>query len=299
MSSRNAKSRANEKISTNTSKKRGCKRKEVVDSSLNDLNDPLSNTKQQKVVVISLPSNDRDNNIPSKNKRGHKKKQESVVFQPLQIITEFLNDDISNIIGDNISNDDVAQGFTTTQETEFNSQNTLMLNSRGNNCNQDDFISSNRIAFSRFMSIPDSREDSLILYRSMLALESRNGIDLNRASEIVSNSRANSQFDYVFLNNTSRSRPISPLRSRNNTMNILRNDTHDVETNSIHHFDITNKVVPSPFNEIMIYQLCLWLYENSKVLQLANYMHLSIQMQIIEGSQFMSSNFSRLNTMPS
>ncbi|CAG8838514.1 29078_t:CDS:2, partial [Racocetra persica] len=158
-------------------------------------------------------------------------------------------------------------------ETESNSQNTSMLNSRGNNRNQDNFISSNRIASSRLMPIPDSREDSLIPYRSMLALESRNGIDLNRASETVSDSRANSQFDYVSLNNTSWSRPISPLRSRNNTMNILRNDTHNAETNSIYHFDMTNK--------------------------LANHMHLLIQMQIVKGLQFISSNFSGLNTMPS
>ncbi|CAG8527371.1 33478_t:CDS:2, partial [Racocetra persica] len=242
MSSRNTKSHANKKISTNTPKKEA-----------------------------------------AREKKGRKKKQESVVSQPSQIITEFLNDDVSNIMGDNISNDDsfndddisdnndvfndnesVAQDFTTTQGTESNSQNKLMLNSRCNNHNQDNFISSNRIASSRLMSIPDSREDSPILYRSTLALELRNKIDLNRASEIVSNSRVNSQFDYVSLNNTSRSRPISSLRSRNNAMNILRNDTHDAETNSIHHFDITNKVVPSSLNKMMIYQLCSWLCENPK-----------------------------------
>ncbi|CAG8711494.1 3381_t:CDS:2, partial [Cetraspora pellucida] len=269
MSTRNAKRRANEKISTNIPKKKGRKSQEVVASSLGDLNDPLSDT------VIS-PS--RSTSI----KKGHKKKQQETSLP--------LNDRDNNT---------QTQDLATILEMESNNQNMSMPNSRDDNQNQDDIISSNRILSSRPISISDSREDSPIRYRSTLALKSRNEIDfLNRTSRTASDSRVNSQFDYVSLNDTLRSRPTSPLRSRNNAMNILRNDNNNATTNSIHHFDTTNKVVPSSFNEMTIYQLCSWLCENPKVLQLANNMHLSMQMQVVEGSQFMSSAFSGLNTMP-
>lgn len=94
MSPRIAKKHANEKISINNPKKRGRKSQEVVASSLDYLNDPLSDTvtspsrstsikkghkkKQQKT---SLLLNVCDNNTQSKNKRGHKKKQESIASQ--------------------------------------------------------------------------------------------------------------------------------------------------------------------------------------------------------------------------
>ncbi|CAB4382008.1 unnamed protein product [Rhizophagus irregularis] len=42
-------------------------------------------------------------------------------------------------------------------------------------------------------------------------------------------------------------------------------------------FDPNNAIVPSPFNEMTIYQLCSWLCANSNILQLANSMHLSTQ----------------------
>ncbi|KAF0381441.1 hypothetical protein F8M41_012072 [Gigaspora margarita] len=138
-----------------------------------------------------------------------------------------LNDD--NIFDNNNTfndNESIAQDLRTTVEMESNNQNS-MFNSRDNNQNQDNIISSNRIVSSRLISIPDSR-DNLTLYRSMIALKLRNKFDfLNRISRAVLDSRMNSQFDYVFLNHTLRSRPISPLRSRNNEINIMRNNTHD------------------------------------------------------------------------
>ncbi|CAG8680470.1 7062_t:CDS:2 [Gigaspora rosea] len=83
MSSRNAKKRANEKISTNNLNKKG-RKKQVVVSPSDDLNNLLNDTtisqststkkghkkKQQEEIIAPLPLNDRDNNTQSKNKRG-------------------------------------------------------------------------------------------------------------------------------------------------------------------------------------------------------------------------------------
>jgi len=47
-----------------------------------------------------------------------------------------------------------------------------------------------------------------------------------------------------------------------------------------------NEEIPSPFNEMTIYQLCLWLCKNPNILQLANNMHLSMQTPVVEGLRF-------------
>ncbi|CAB4435775.1 unnamed protein product [Rhizophagus irregularis] len=62
--------------------------------------------------------------------------------------------------------------------------------------------------------------------------------------------------------------------------------------------DPNNVVVPSPFNEMTTYQLCSWLCANPNVLQLANNMHLSMQVLIANGGQLaLSSNSSNLSNM--
>ncbi|RGB38595.1 hypothetical protein C1646_755562 [Rhizophagus diaphanus] len=76
----------------------------------------------------------------------------------------------------------------------------------------------------------------------------------------------------------------SPLGPRSNTLNIL-NNTFNKSAN----YSNINEEIPSPFNEMTIYQLCSWLCKNPNVLQLANNMHLSMQTPVVEGARFISS----------
>ncbi|CAG8815023.1 15352_t:CDS:1, partial [Gigaspora rosea] len=136
-------------------------------------------------------------------------------------------------------------------ETESNNQNMPILSSSNNNQIPNN-ISSKRILSSRPTSTSASR---LICYRPIQDRESRNKFDFSKRMNpiTVPDSRANGQFDHISLNNTLRSRPMSPLESRNNTMNILMNDICNTTNNSIQHFDMINNVIPSPFNEMTIY----------------------------------------------
>ncbi|PKC67985.1 hypothetical protein RhiirA1_393268 [Rhizophagus irregularis] len=63
-------------------------------------------------------------------------------------------------------------------------------------------------------------------------------------------------------------------------------------------FDPNNAIVPSPFNEMTIYQLCSWLCANPNILQLANSMHLSTQVSVANGGRIALSpifpNFSNI-----
>ncbi|CAG8625361.1 3502_t:CDS:2, partial [Dentiscutata erythropus] len=185
-------------------KKRGRKKKEAVISSSDNLNNFTSNT---------IISHSESTGI----KKGRKKKAQKIV-EPLS-----LNDSNDNVQGKNKRD---PQDFTITSlrpstlETEANNQNMQTLSSKS----------------------------SLIYYRPVLARESRIDFDFsNRSSRMnpttVPDSRANDQFDHISLNNTLRSRPMSPLASRNNSMNILMNDICNTTNNSIHHFGTINKVV--------------------------------------------------------
>lgn len=64
--------------------------------------------------------------------------------------------------------------------------------------------------------------------------------------------------------------------------------------------DPNNVVVPSPFNKMTTYQLCSWLCANPNVLQLANSMHVSMQVPIANGGQLAlsSTNSSNLSNIP-
>ncbi|KAF0541216.1 hypothetical protein F8M41_005596 [Gigaspora margarita] len=224
----------------------GRKKKEVVTSSSDNLNNLLNNTTisqsestgvkkghKKKVQKIIAPSslNDSNNNMQSKNKRGHD--------VPDNNNNNNSNDNsVSNyddIFDDNdINYDDesAAQDFTITSlrpesahEIESNNQNMPMLSSNNNHQIQNN-ISSKRILSSRLTSTSASRESSPICYRPMLDQESRNEFDFSKRMNpiVVPDSRANGQFDHISLNDTLKSRPMSPLESRNNTMNILMND---------------------------------------------------------------------------
>jgi len=162
--------------------------------------------------------------------------------------------------------------------------------------NQTSFIPLNTVP-SGLILISDSRADNIIEYilsnRLTSAPESRNDFRISRMMSVLKSrinnlnefdslnrilrqiSMANSSLNYI--NRTSRPiRPI-PLKSKDNTMNVLCNI-------SICHFDTINEVVPSPFNKMTIYQLCLWLCMNLNVLQLANNMHLLMQTPVVDRS---------------
>lgn len=72
----------------------------------------------------------------------------------------------------------------------------------------------------------------------------------------------------------------------------------NTSNNIFGHFNKNNIVIPSPFNEMTIYQLCSWLCANPNILQLANNIHLSMQVPVADGGQFTTSVSSNLSIMP-
>ncbi|CAG8765142.1 10361_t:CDS:2 [Dentiscutata erythropus] len=66
--------------------------------------------------------------------------------------------------------------------------------------------------------------------------------------------------------------------------------------NAFNHFNSNNIVISSIFNEMLIYHICLWLYANPNILQLANSMNLSMQTLAADGLQFTPSIFSALSS---
>ncbi|CAG8673736.1 707_t:CDS:2 [Dentiscutata erythropus] len=121
------------------------------------------------------------------------------------------------------------------------------------------------------------------------------------------------------LSPTLKSRTVPPQRALGSRTNILNNSTsfYQLPTNpvfaplrtssilesnfsnsALSHANSNSVTIPSIFNEITIYQICLWLYANPNILQLANYMNLSMQTSAADGSQFMPSiSLALSNTM--
>src|SRR5581483_7521964 len=110
----------------------------------------------------------------------------------------------------------------------------------------------------------------------------------DRSSGIMSEKSlfANNPFSYVPSNRTvlPRSTPLGPKDNTLNTFNNMFTSTQETIN-----FNMIGEAIPSPFNEMTIYQLCSWLCVNPKILQLANNMHSSMQTRATEGSQFISS----------
>ena len=79
------------------------------------------------------------------------------------------------------------------------------------------------------------------------------------------------------------------LQARDSMLNGLINMFIPNQNNNIPNFNTINEIIPAPFDEMTIYQLCLWLCMNLNVLQLANSMNLSMQTSVVEGSRFMPS----------
>ncbi|RIA97802.1 hypothetical protein C1645_732194 [Glomus cerebriforme] len=220
MSSRTAKKCANEKISLDNINKKNHKKEEPVASPSDDLNDLLNNEEAQQSKSKGA-------------KRGYKKKQDTVAPSALKIIIDLLN-----------NNDSSTKDLNKDKQDE-NSQNDdefvlltrmIIFNSRTNNpIDQINDISSNRL----------------------ILLESRNEITFsNSTSKMISaipDLRANNPFGHI-TSRTSRPR-LTPLSSRDNMMNIV-NNSHNISNALQYNFNMINKGIPSPFNEIMIYQLC-------------------------------------------
>ncbi|KAF0549275.1 hypothetical protein F8M41_025454 [Gigaspora margarita] len=164
---------------------------------------------KKKVQKIIAPLSLNDSND---------KKQDTVAPPSLQIITELLKDDVPDNNNNNNSNDDGVSNYD-----DIFDNNDINYDAA-----QDFTIISLRpeILSSRLTSTSASRESSPIYYRPMLDQESRNEFDFSKRMNpiVVPDSRTNGQFDHISLNNTLRSRPMSSLESRNNTMNILMND---------------------------------------------------------------------------
>ncbi|CAG8749997.1 10438_t:CDS:2 [Dentiscutata erythropus] len=88
------------------------------------------------------------------------------------------------------------------------------------------------------------------------------------------------------------SRQLSP------TLEILLTSDSNFSNNTLGQFNSNIIAALSPFNEMLIYQTCLWLCMNPNILQLANNMNLSMQTPAADGSQFMSPNSTTLTMAP-
>jgi magnesium-transporting ATPase (P-type) len=271
-------------------------------------------------------TNNQQSNTTQGTNESHKgDKGKKVVTSQPQIIDTLLNDSDSLNEDDNednngISNDDDKAHVTiaATLNSRANNQNEF-LPSKPNSIiesrtgNQVDFTSPRKILSrpnSALLGI-NSQDEHFSSLRTVLESNSkpnsRTLLDVNNQNDdysisLGSNSRfqscVNSQDDdyciplrrtnipnYYPLSRTLYSKPTrpSPLGSSANVLNIHNNTFNN---NSTH---LINEEIPSPFNEMTIYQLCSWLCMNPNVLQLANNMHLSMQTPVIEGSRFMSS----------
>jgi hypothetical protein len=110
------------------------------------------------------------------------------------------------------------------------------------------------------------------------------GVNNQDDNYFIPSGRRTNGLDYHDYSLYSRPTQSSPFKSGANTLNILNNTFN----NNANHLN-TNEEIPSPFNEMTIYQLCSWLCKNPNVLQLANNMHLSMQTPVVKGSQFIPS----------
>ncbi|CAB4430768.1 unnamed protein product [Rhizophagus irregularis] len=267
MNSRNAKKRANDKITTDNVNKRGRKKQETVVPSLENLNDLLNDANSQQSKSKGA-------------KRGRKKKQEMVAPPASQIISELLCDDADSNANDDLNDEPIVKI----------KKDDALTNSRANN--SFDYISSNE-------STPalESRNEFVPLIRTSRTvspvLESRNEFVLSHRTRSAVDLRNDISNEYIHLNRNSSSVP----DSRENRINIM-NNTRNVMNTSRHHFDTTTKIVPSPFDEMTIYQLCSWLCANPDILQLANNMHSSMQTPVVEGLRLMTSTAPGSLTMP-
>ncbi|RIA93609.1 hypothetical protein C1645_735384 [Glomus cerebriforme] len=193
------------------------------------------------------------------NKKGRKKEE---------LVASFLADDLNDFLNNEEAQQSKSKDLNEDEQNE-NSQN------------DDEFVLSTR------KIIPDLRANNPINQindipsnRLIPVLESRNEITpSNSTSKMISaipDSRVNSPFGHITLRN---SRPrLTPLNPRDNTINI----GHNIYNTSQYNFNMTDEDVLSPFNEMMIYQLCSWLCVNPNILQLANNMHLSMQMPVVD-----------------
>ncbi|GBC01033.1 hypothetical protein RclHR1_04040003 [Rhizophagus clarus] len=100
---------------------------------------------------------------------------------------------------------------------------------------------------------------------------------------------------------TTLSRPSSAPELRSNSTSTDFFPSHEATATSSNSgiLNTQNKMVPSPFSKMMTYQLCTWLCANPTILQLANNMHISMQVPVANGGQFalspISSNLSNMS----
>ncbi|CAB5368044.1 unnamed protein product [Rhizophagus irregularis] len=194
----------------------------------------------------------------------------------------------------NSQNDDYFSSRQTSRsQLDANSQDDSRPNSRsqlGVNSQDNDYLSSRQNSRSQLGA--NSRDESRPNSRSQLGVNSQDNSRQNSRSRldddyfVLSRRRTNGLDYYDYSNKALYPKQIrpSPLGPRSNTLNIL-NNTFNKSAN----YSNINEEIPSPFNEMTIYQLCSWLCKNPNVLQLANNMHLSMQTPVVEGARFISS----------
>jgi hypothetical protein len=287
MNTRNAKKRANDKITTDNVNKRGRKKQETVVPPSDNLNDLLNDANSQQSKSKGA-------------KRGRKKKQETVAPPASQIISELLRDEVGSNASDEPNDGDKSNEVENNFHETAPRSPTITLSTRTYSQNQKDDALSNSRANNSF--------DYISSNGSTPALESRNEfVPLTRTSRTVS-PILESRNEYVLSNRTISAmdlrndisneyvRSNRNLDSREDTINIM--NTRNVTNTSRYQFDTTTKIVPSPFDEMTIYQLCSWLCANPDILQMANNMHLSMQTAVVEGLRLMPSTTPRSLTTP-
>ncbi|RIA79391.1 hypothetical protein C1645_840796, partial [Glomus cerebriforme] len=237
--------------------------------------------KEESVALLSDDLNDLLNNEEAQQskskgaKRGHKKKQDTVAPPASKIIIDLLNDDDGS-----------------TKDLNKDKQNE-------NSQNDDKFIFLTRMTVSDLRANNPIDQINDIPSNRLILLELRNKITPSNSTSkmilAIPDSRVNSPFGHI----TSRIlRPrLIPLSPRDNMMNIV-NNSHNISNASQYNFNMNDEGIPLPFNKMMIYQLCLWLCMNPNILQLANNMHLSMQMPVVDGLHFIPSTTPGTLIMP-
>ncbi|RIA79763.1 hypothetical protein C1645_839965, partial [Glomus cerebriforme] len=170
------------------------------------------------------------------NKKGRKK--EELVAPP--------SDDLNNLL----NNEETQQSKSKGAKSDHKKKQDMIASPASKIII--DLLNDDNISDSRANN-PINQINDIPSNRLIPVLESRNKITPSNSTSkmisAISDSRANSPFGHI-TSRTSRSR-LTSLSSRDNTMNIGHNILNTLQYN----FNMTDEGVPSPFNEMTIYQL--------------------------------------------
>ncbi|CAI2193236.1 7912_t:CDS:2, partial [Funneliformis geosporum] len=256
---RSSKKRAIEKLATNTNK-RGCKKKEEIVISDDDLDKLLTNTNdnvsQSKSKKKHLNERiDNINNPPSKTAEVETNQNSRPNDLTKMIPSRMLsNDSISNkrTLNNTLSNQTPSRTRDPLLNLSVNRVTpSKTYDSRSGSCISNDYTPNQSVTPSRILSRENSPTDYLsrnkfgFSNKNLRMISEKGTFDYMYSNGIRSSiPRANSPFGYIPSNRTVLLRPI-PLGPKDNTLNISNNTTL---TQDAMNFNTVEEIIPSPFN---------------------------------------------------